>query len=456
VASFFLGADGGASVDSTEAADPRRWRRAWTRIAAAAKRLFFGSLAATAATTPIALYHFDQASVVAVPCNMVAIPFTTALIMPVLFLVSALAIAAPGLAAYGAPVADLLLRLFAAGLSWAGRPDWVAIAGPTPLVALSIAACCGAALAAVAFRGPRSICALLAALALTLAAICAAPPAVPSGRFVLDFLDVGQGSAALATFPDGRRWLVDAGGSAASPERFGELHLVPVLRGLGVRAIDTVIITHPDPDHVVGGPAVLEAFPVRRVWAHGRDAAAGEDEEADAAYLGFLDEATRLGVEVRAPPAICGRESAAGVRVEVLYPCGEPAGFDPALSANDNSLVIRFEHGRSTFLLPGDLSREGEERLLGDRPALASDVLLLGHHGSDSSTSERLLDAVRPSIAVASVGLDNRWGFPRGAVIGSLRRRAVGLKRTDRDGGVRVVSDGASIATSVAAGERPR
>jgi competence protein ComEC len=451
VASFFLGAGRGPRVDSIGTEEPTRRQRAWRRVSTATKRLFFGSLAATAATTPIALYHFDQVSIVAVPCNMIAIPFTTALIMPALFLLSAVAIPAPGLAAYGAPVAEWLLRAFDAGLAWAGSPDCVAIAGPEPLVAIAIVACCGAALATVAFRGPRSACALLAAIVLAGAAICAQPAAIPTGRFVLDFLDVGQGSATLATFPDGTQWLIDAGGSASSPERFGELHLVPVLRGLGVRALDTVIISHPDPDHVIGGPAVLRAFPVRRVWAHGRGAAAGEDEEADASYLGFLDEAERLGVATRAPQEICGEETIAGVRAAVLHPCGEPLGFDPMLSANDNSLVVRFEYGLASFLLPGDLSREGEERLLGRRLALASDVLALGHHGSDSSSSDEFLDAVRPAVAVASVGLDNRWGFPRRTVIASLRRRGVGLRRTDRDGGVRVVSDGMSIAVSVAA-----
>jgi competence protein ComEC len=456
VTSFFLAARRrGRLLEPDGASAPRPLaRRLLGRIAAESKRLFLGSLAAAAATTPIALYHFDQASAVAVPCNMIAIPFTTVLVMPALFLLSAVAIAAPQIAALGAPVVGWMLGALATLLEWAGRPDAASIVAPGPPVAIAIAGCCAAALAFVALRSPRSGCVLLAALVATGALVRCAPPAVPAGRLVVDFLDVGQGSAALVTFPDGRRWLVDAGGSAFGRERFGALHLVPTLRGLGVRAIDTVVLSHPDADHVVGAADLIRELAVRRVLAHGTAAVAdeGEDEARRAGYVAILDAARRRGVTWEEPPDICGGTDVGAVRVEVLHPCGGSGGYDPSLSPNDNSLVIRLSYGQTSALLPGDLGRQGEARLLASGRALSSDVLALGHHGSRSSSGAAFLDAVRPAVAVASAGRGNPWRLPDGEVISALRRRGVHLLRTDRHGGVRIVSDGAGIAVTFAAG----
>jgi len=122
-------------------------------------------------------------------------------------------------------------------------------------------------------------------------------------------------------------------------------------------------------------------------------------------------------------------------------------GYDPGLSFNDNSLVMHLSYGRTSFLLAGDLGREGE-RILMERGAVPrSDVLKLGHHGSRNSSTRDFLDLARPSIGVASCGLGNRYGMPHRDVRRRLEERNIRLFRTDLNGAVRIVSDGASIYT---------
>jgi competence protein ComEC len=430
---------------------PSAARRIALALARASRRLFFASLAATAATTPIALYHFGQLSAVAIPCNMIAVPFVSALAMPALFGVSFAALAAPGAAALAAPPIEGMLRALDAALRFVASSPYAAIDAPGPLLTVAAVACSVAGLWFASRRTRTSLAAALAGLALCASAYVAEPPAIPAERFTIHVLDVGQGSSALVGFPDGRLWLVDAGGSASGPERFGERLLVPALRGLGVRRLDRLVLSHADPDHVVGAPAAVRAFGPRALWISGF-AAEEEREDAGSRYQETLAAARRSGAPILAARAFCGEKEIAGVRVEALHPCHGRSGFDPSLSANDNSVALRFTYGRTSFLLPGDLSRGGEERLLGSGADVSADVLVLGHHGSDSSSTPRFLDAVRPRVAIASAGRDNRYGFPRASVIAALAHRGARLYRTDRDGAIRVVSDGAQIAVTTARG----
>jgi competence protein ComEC len=453
VTSFLLGARDGRGERTLGGADDAKSGTTtqsfllW--VSRSAKRLFFGSLAATAATTPIALYHFDQISVVAIPCNMAAIPFTSLLVMPALFIVSGLALFVPSAASLGAVPVDLSLRALDAMLGLVARLRFAAFDCPAPSLSIAVVVCSAAGLVFASRRCGRSFAAFATALGLAAVAAWARPAGIPEGRFSIHVLDVGQGSAAVVAFPDGRAWLVDAGGSAKGPEFFGERHLVPAVRGLGVKEIHALLLSHADPDHVVGAPAILRSFHVGELWISGF-AEEEKNRELGSPYREALETARRSGVVVRTAKGICGSREIAGVRVEVLHPCIGATGFDPALTANDNSLVLRFTYGRTSFLLPGDLSRDGEALLVASGALSRTDVLVLGHHGSDSSTTADFLDAVRPSIAVASVGRDNRYGFPRAEVVSALAHRNVSLHRADREGALRIVSDGARISVTKA------
>jgi competence protein ComEC len=132
------------------------------------------------------------------------------------------------------------------------------------------------------------------------------------------------------------------------------------------------------------------------------------------------------------------------VTAEILWPM-DPLildGDDP--SHNDNSVVLKIMHGDVAFIIPGDIESTAEERLveLDDDESLRADVLVLAHHGSNTSNTAEFLDAVSPHVALIPVGLDNQYGHPHDEVLQRLRFRDIAIYRTDLDGTIEVISDG--------------
>jgi competence protein ComEC len=125
----------------------------------------------------------------------------------------------------------------------------------------------------------------------------------------------------------------------------------------------------------------------------------------------------------------------------VAGPSGEAIGPPPGLTVNDASLVLRLSFAGRAVLFPGDLEADGEGELAGRRDVgqrVDADVLKVPHHGSRTSSSDDLLGAVRPSLAVMSLGWRNRFHFPAPEVLARYARRGVSVLRTDRDGAVTV------------------
>jgi competence protein ComEC len=146
-------------------------------------------------------------------------------------------------------------------------------------------------------------------------------------------------------------------------------------------------------------------------------------------------------VPVRGPRELCGPpRSVGGARLSVFRPC--PL-FEPSLGANDNSFVVKIEHRGRAALFMGDAEHEAEQRLLDEHGAsLHADLLKAGHHGSRTSTSPALLDAVRPGVATVSCGVRNRFGHPHPIAIAALRAASVLALRTDRLGSIEWLADG--------------
>ncbi len=128
------------------------------------------------------------------------------------------------------------------------------------------------------------------------------------------------------------------------------------------------------------------------------------------------------------------------MRVRILHPpCGQTG-----LSTNDASLVLRLSHGEVDLLFLGDVEAAGERRLLATAATLESEILKVPHHGSRSSSTLPLVRAVAPQVAVASLGYQNRFGFPAPEVVERYERQGVTLLRTDQAGTITVRSDGRS------------
>lgn len=384
-----------------------RWSRLprWLALPLAA------TVSAQLVSLPVSLPVFHMWPLLASLFNLLYVPWTAVALAGTLVW-AALAAAVPAIASACRPLLDFL----AVPYFWpAHLPAGWSVALPLAWGVIGSTAVALGGLAVLA--RPRRAAAL--PVAAVLGVVLAGP--ARSGNPELIVWDVGQGASVLLR--DGRHTLLVDGGGWSSGG-VGERVLLPALAAAGVRSLDAVALSHPDRDHCGGLVDLARLLPVGELWASpGWEAAPcwSALRAVPGPRLRLLVPGDRLDV---------GRW-----RLRTLAP--SPAG---SLADNDRSLVLLAEvHGRRA-LLPGDVERSGEALLtqrLG-RAGLRADILLVPHHGSRTSSSTALLDAVSPRLGVIPVGLRNPYHHPSPEVTARLRERGVRVLRTDRDGMVRI------------------
>jgi competence protein ComEC len=265
-----------------------------------------------------------------------------------------------------------------------------------------------------------------------------------AGELTVSFIDVGQGDSALIETPYGKRVLIDGGGKQESQgsnmnkeDMTGRSIVVPFLRKKGINELDMVILTHPHDDHVGGLPYVLDKLKVDMVLDSGQ-------AQTSRGYYRFLQFIGKKKIPYKIARAGQVIDLGAGVRGYVLHP-SEPLISGTESDLNNNSIVIKLEYGRTSFLFMGDAAFEGEDRILSSGRSLKSDVLKVGHHGSRTSTSNGLLGAISSQYAVISVGAGNKFGHPSPETLERLSNCGIKVFRTDLSGAVIFKSDGASV-----------
>lgn len=248
------------------------------------------------------------------------------------------------------------------------------------------------------------------------------------GQLSAIFLDVGQADAALFTFPDGRHMLVDGGNNNDGDK------ICDYLREAGVERLEYMVATHPHEDHIGGLDEVLEQFQVDNVYAPVLD---DGDVPTTKTYEDFLTAVEAEGCGLT--PAAAGDRllEESGLSIEVLSPAG--SGYT---ELNDYSIVLRVDFGQTSWLLTGDAEALVEAEMLEGGCDVSADLLKVGHHGSDSSSSAAFLQQVKPANAVISCGADNSYGHPHESTLEALEGMGANLWRTDLQGSIRAVSDG--------------
>jgi competence protein ComEC len=211
----------------------------------------------------------------------------------------------------------------------------------------------------------------------------------------------------------------------------GERVVAPFLWSQGVRQVDLLVLSHAHPDHAGGVPFLLRAFPVRETWE-------GIAPRRDEGYAAFAARSLEAGAR-RVAVARGVTRDWDGVRLEVRGPL--PSGVRPLRTRNDDSVVLVVRFGEVCAVLTGDIEAAAERTL--DLPRCS--ILKVPHHGSRTSTTEALLASVRPRLGILSAGARNRFGHPHPDVVGRLRTHGVMLLRTDRDGTVRLSTDGRRV-----------
>lgn len=256
-----------------------------------------------------------------------------------------------------------------------------------------------------------------------------------AGPLKITFFSIGQGEATLITFPDGRHMLVDGGGSLKEEGMdVGTRYLAPALWSMGVDRLDMVVLSHPHPDHIKGLISLVGLFPIGEFWESGIDKPDGDHEK-----LRMSLAAHRVPIRCissATPPSVIGN-----VRLVPLAPAAEPLSGCSG-DQNDSSLVFRLNYGRFSMLFTGDIGKCAEDWLLKRPGELNCTVLKVPHHGSQYSTSLKLLDVAAPRLALISAGAGNSFGLPSPETISRLHSRGVSVYRTDLQGTIEVASDG--------------
>ncbi len=418
-----------------------------------------GTLAVTVAAQlgamPLTAYYFNTISLAGMPANVLILPLL-GLILPLGFAASALGALAPICAV---PL-DLLLRallgtVLAVTRTFSAMPGAVHFL-PSPAPASIVLYYALLWLAAIwlgrLLRGgepapgetaivrpripPVAWRAALATVALPVLLLWPATDerAPSSGALAITFLDVGQGDGAVIQSPTGRVMLVDTGGVDDQGSNEGERTVGPFLRARGIRRIDLMLLTHPHADHIGGAAWLLAHFPTGRLLENGAQTGSPLAAELET-------EARRDGVECRSAPPGSQLDLGGGAVAELLAPTDAERELPP----NDGSVVMRITYGRTHFLLVGDAEAQEESDLLASHTPLAADVLKVGHHGSSTSTNPDFLAAVRPRIAIISVGAHNVYGHPSPVVTRRLRDSGAQVYRTDQNGAITVWSDGRTV-----------
>ena len=390
------------------------------------------SLIANTALLPLIMYNFGQISP-HLYLNVLWLPVLGFCVLP-LGLIGMVLSLCPGLGALGdltlylaAGILDVLSHL----LAWLNSQGWLeVIVTPRPgwLECLGYWLLLGALVYRVKGKSMKSVAVAALGGVMLLGPWLSANVPRPHNTFQVRVLDVGQGQAVCLQGPQGERTLIDGGGSWNPDFDLGRFALSPALTYRSWPRVETVVLSHPDFDHLRGLFFILKHYGVERFVYNGQWPK-GEDGRT----LRHIIKDRDIHVQV----VRAGDRLQLGSRLwmEVLHP-GEHI---EKRNENDMSLVLRISHqGQGLVLLPGDLEAEGISCLLKTGEKLRADLLMVPHHGSRGSLSQALYEQVDPELAVVSSGFLNIFRFPHRQVKKTLEQAGVPVYCTSESGEVQV------------------
>ncbi|MDQ0975777.1 competence protein ComEC [Neobacillus niacini] len=391
------------------------------------------SIIAQLAALPILLYHFFEISFISIAANLLYIPLFSFVFLPGLYLLFFIQIIFKDTPSF---LINIFMKIITlanslieqlADLSFAqfitGRPNWLNFMVYI-LIILIIFLLWEAGLQ----QRRKYIIILLAIILFTFQNIW--NWANPYGEVTM--IDVGQGDSILIHYPFGNgTYLIDTGGSvqfeeeewkkAAKPYEVGRDVVVPFLKGKGIKKLDKLILTHGDSDHIGGSVAVLKEIEVEQIIMP----SVAEPSQSE---LTVIQEANKLGIQV----VKVARGSQWKNGKSLFYVLSPEKNYQG--ERNSGSIVIIANIGGLKWFFGGDLDQEGEDRIIRKYPNLDIDILKVGHHGSKTSSSEKFINSITPTISLISVGERNRYGHPHNEVLEQLAKTTI--YRTDLHGAI--------------------
>ncbi len=252
-------------------------------------------------------------------------------------------------------------------------------------------------------------------------------PVTAGHEMQVHFIDVGQGDSILIESPSGKTMLIDGGVKGA-----GQL-IVSYLKELGINKLDIVVATHPDADHIGGLIPVLDNMTIEQFYDSGKVHTSQTFEE----MLTRIDE---KNIPYHVPKIGDDIEFDKDVNVKILN------ANDQATDNNDASIVLKMTYGNVSFLLTGDAGVALEKEML--QYDVKATVLKAGHHGSNTSSSEEFIQAVKPEVTILSYGEDNKYGHPHAEIVDRLQAIGSKIYATADLGTITVSTDGVNYTVN--------
>jgi len=403
---------------------------------------------------PVTAETFSRVTAAGLVLNIVAVPA-----MATVQIAGLLVVLAP--AASLGTAAGWIAHLAAMAILDSSRlvdiAPWLAIRVPPPSASIVSIYYAGLAVALWSATRLTRIVGLVALVACGMVIVTGSVARQDIGGLRLTMFDVGQGDALMLQVRESnlsgaregdtgpRTLMVDTGGSPFGGSfDIGSRVLEPALWARGVSAIDTLLLTHGDPDHIGGALPLIDDFNPRRLWegVPVPRARSLQSVLARASVSGAVIDQRRDGEEFRFGDA----------RVFVLHP--PRPDWERQRVRNDDSVVVEIVYRDVALLLTGDIGADVERAIVPRLVPAKIRVLKVAHHGSRTSTSRELLEAWRPQIALISCGRGNPFGHPAPDVIARLDAIGARIYRTDRDGEVTVDTDGTNVRVTTFNGEQ--
>lgn len=387
-------------------------------------------------TLPLTAHYFNMASSISLISNLIFIPVIGFVVLP-LGLISLVCFSwLPSLAVFIIHVCSTLISFSITACEWlVCIPfSW----SRTITLQWSEIAAIYLGIISVFFllKGYRKSPAVLLVLSFVLvmsnASNVSLKKAVPE-NLTITIIDVGQGNSALIQTLDGKNILVDGGGfSDISSFDTGRYIIGPFLWQKRIRSIESVILTHPDSDHLNGLIFILQNFQVDTLIKNA-------DKRNSEKYTALINTCKERNIRIF-NPLTQGKYLDFGTARLIFYGSFKERFSD---DFNNNSLVFKIVCNNFSMLFPGDILFHREEKLsMNNALDLHADILLSPHHGSSTSSSKIFLDKVHPKSVIISCGRNNRYGFPHSMVLKRYEKQGIDIFRTDEDGAIFISSDG--------------
>lgn len=354
---------------------------------------------------PLSLLFFGQCSLISFIANMIAIPFLGFLILPLCFLSAIFLCLIPPLGKLGLMIADKNLSILWKILTYFSSLPMSILQFDVSHYLTFISLLLGIIL----FLSPAGFPSKLLSIIAISIALFYKTPAPKNGEYWLTLLDVGQGLS-LVIQTQHHIVVYDAGPKYGAQFDMGESILLPYLRTLAIHKIDLLVVSHGDNDHMGGVDALVKAYPIKTIKTSviekisgSRYCMAGDKWQWD------------------------------GVAFTFIYP-----SVNELHLGNDSSCVLKINNGKHSVLIPGDIEKYAETKLLQTTfTELPSELLIAPHHGSKTSGKKEFIDTVHPSYVLYAIGYRNRYHFPHPSIITQYAKMASMQLNTAQAGALR-------------------